>query len=69
MGGVCLENPMKKNSIEIDVQTSTQCSFIPFTVVPGAWIGRKVRIELIGTDNSVVAGKERGCEDLPWSEG
>ena len=51
---------MKKTFIEVDVQTATQCSFIPFTAVPDQWRGRKVRIEVIGV-------VESESEDVPWS--
>lgn len=44
-----------KTEIEVEVQTATQCSFIPFTVVPDSWKGRKVKIVL-----------EVESEDVPW---
>lgn len=36
-----------KKSLEVEVCTATQCSFIPFTPVPDGWAGKRVRIELV----------------------
>lgn len=44
----------------VSVITSTACSFIPFTVVPDAWAGRKVVITLAPVEDlltSTVRGR------------
>lgn len=53
-----------KKELEIEVQTATQCSFIPFTVVPDAWKGRKVHVVvLLGEETAF----ELEAEQLPWT--
>lgn len=36
-----------KKSLEVEVQTATQCSFIPFTPVPDGWAGQKAIIAVV----------------------
>lgn len=55
---------MMKEQIELDVRTTTQCSFIPFTAVPDSWKGRKVRIELVEEEAPAVL--TLASDELPW---
>ena len=49
--------------LEIEVVTTSQCSFIPFTAVPDSWKGRKVKVVLCGEETAF----ELEIEQLPWS--
>lgn len=44
-----------KKTLEVEVQTVTQCSFIPFTPVPDGWAGRRVRIEIVEEEEPAFA--------------
>jgi hypothetical protein len=57
-----------KKSLEVEVCTATQCSFIPFTVVPDGWAGRKVRIELVEDEAEAVSPKT-GSQSRGYDQG
>jgi hypothetical protein len=52
-----------KKEIEVEVQTTTQCSFIPFTVVPDGWKGMKVRVVLVCEERAFELETE---SEVPW---
>lgn len=52
-----------KKELEIEVQTTSQCSFIPFTVVPDAWKGQKVQVVLMVEETAFSLETDA---ELPW---
>lgn len=53
-----------KKTLEVEVQTATQCSFIPFTPVPDGWAGQKVRIELVEEAPALIPAFTTGHCDM-----
>jgi hypothetical protein len=62
MGGAMPRGKHMKGEIEVEVRTTSQLSFVPFTAVPDSWKGRKVKVVLIGEEPAF----ELASEDLPW---
>lgn len=52
-----------KKELEIEVQTTSQCSFIPFTVVPDAWKGQKVKVVLFVGESTFELETDN---EAPW---
>lgn len=51
-----------KKELEIEIQTTSQCSFIPFTVVPDYWKGQKVKVVLLVGETAF----ELETDEVPW---
>lgn len=63
MAGVLPRGKQMKKELEIEVQTTSQCSFIPFTVVPDAWKGQKVQVVLMVEETAFSLETDA---ELPW---